>query len=894
MTLKAKTIFISLLILVTVVFSFKLFVDYRTLHNSMVANLFASGDIVIAGSNIYRSLTGGEMDIDAAGRITEGIPETMKALTGKKLTREEFHNIVAVKLAFVRIERLLKGLPSDRTAAWSELKQIYNELSKIEGSISEFRKSFKQRMDRDMAYIVNIQAAIFATAGFGIIFILSGFYRSFLRPIFNLTLQIEAVKDGRLENISVYKGKDELGRLSDFTHKTLEEIQKSNKALSERYGMQYAISEILKASQKTWAIDVFLKKVVETILSIEWLSIQSKGGIFLIDEKNPDRLVLVAEKNFLEPHKKVCSEVPMGRCLCGRAAQSAASIYKASCDEEHETTYHGLEPHGHYCVPIKHEDKVLGVINLYIEDGHVLSRTEMEFIDAVSLIVAESLIMRKLSEREHLITTAIEESGESVIIADREGNIEYVNPAFERITGFSKEDVMRESLLTNIKCGLGEDVCSVVKSGSLWSGTFAGKRMDGKDYYEYLSINPVKDEKGDITKYVYIGRDITREKSLEEQLMQSQRMEVIGRFAGGIAHDFNNILTAIKGFGEFLIDEMKEGDPLRGYVEAIRSSTDRATNLTKSLLTFSRRQAVTLRPVDLNEVVKGVEKLLLRLIGEDIQFRTVLLERSLTVMADAGQMEQVLMNLVTNAGDAMPTGGTLTMETGVVDIDEEYVRHDIFSRPGPHAVLSVSDTGAGMDEKTRQKIFEPFFTTKEIGKGTGLGLSIVYGIIRQHDGNINVYSEQGLGTTFKIYLPLIKSGVEEIKPAETVSPVRGTETVLLAEDDPDVKKLIKDVLTKYGYTVMEAADGEEAVKVFMDNRDRIDILVFDMIMPKMKGDEAYKEILKIRPESKAIFMSGYTEEIIYGKGVLEKGLSFVSKPVSPHEILTRIREVLDL
>jgi signal transduction histidine kinase/CheY-like chemotaxis protein len=452
---------------------------------------------------------------------------------------------------------------------------------------------------------------------------------------------------------------------------------------------------------------------------------------------------------------------------------------------------------------------------------------------------------------------------------------------------------MRESLLTNIKCGLGEDVCSIVKSGSLWSGTFAGKRMDGTDYYEYLSINPVKDEKGEIAKYVYIGRDITREKSLEEQLMQSQRMEVIGRFAGGIAHDFNNILTAIKGYGEFLMDEMNEGDPLRSYVEAIRSSTDRAANLTKSLLTFSRRQAVALKPVDLNEVIRGVEKLLLRLIGEDIQLRTVLSERSLTVMADAGQMEQVLMNLVANAGDAMPAGGTLTIETGAVDIDEEYVSQHIFSRPGPHAVLTVSDTGMGMDEKTRQRIFDPFFTTKEVGKGTGLGLSIVYGIIRQHDGNINVYSEQGIGTTFKIYLPLIESGVEEVKSMETVAPTRGTETVLVAEDDSDVKKLIKDVLIKYGYTVMEAADGEEAVKVFMDNRDKIDILVFDMIMPKMKGDEAYKEILKISPEIKVIFMSGYTEEIIYRKGVLEKGLSVVSKPVSPHEILTRIREVLD-
>jgi CheY-like chemotaxis protein len=375
--------------------------------------------------------------------------------------------------------------------------------------------------------------------------------------------------------------------------------------------------------------------------------------------------------------------------------------------------------------------------------------------------------------------------------------------------------------------------------------------------------------------------------------MQSQRMEVIGRFAGGIAHDFNNILTAIRGYSEFLMDEMNEGDPLKSYVEDIRLSTDRAANLTKSLLTFSRRQAVTLKPVDLNDIIRGVDNLLLRLIGEDIQLRTVLSERSLPVMADAGQMEQVLMNLATNARDAMPAGGTLTIEAKAADIDEEYVRHHIFSKAGTHAVLTVSDTGAGMDEKTRQKIFEPFFTTKEIGKGTGLGLSIVYGIIKQHDGHINVYSEQGIGTTFKIYLPLIKAFAEEAKPVATIAPAHGTEGVLLAEDDPDVRRLIREALIKHGYTVIEAVDGEEAVRVFLENRDKIDILVFDMIMPKMKGAEAYEEIVKIRPEIKVIFMSGYTEEIIYREGVLERGSNFISKPVSPHEILIKIREVLD-
>ncbi|MDP2156336.1 MAG: ATP-binding protein, partial [Nitrospirota bacterium] len=706
--------------------------------------------------------------------------------------------------------------------------------------------------------------------------------------------QVEAVGDGKMENIAVYKGRDEIGKLSEFTYRTLNELHKSNEALSRRLELQHATSEILKAAQKAEDIDIFLKEVLDIILSLKWLNVPNKGGIYLVDEANLDRFFLRAEKNYTESQKKTCSGgFKVGECICGMAAKKGEIIYKALVDEDHVRKYEGMQPHGHYCVPVKHEGKVLGVINLYLEEGYARNELDIEFLQNISMIVSDTLVLKKLSEREHLITMAIEESGESVIIADREGIIEYVNPAFERITGFSRDDVMRESLLTNIKCGLGEDVCGIVKSGSLWSGIFKGKRMDGRDYYEYLSIIPVKDEKGEVTKYVYIGRDITRERSLEEQVRQSQKMEVIGKFAGGIAHDFNNILTAIMGYGEMLMDEMKEEDPLRSYVEAIRSSTGRATNLTKSLLAFSRKQTITLRIVDLNEVIRGVEKLLLRLIGEDVQLRTVLSERSLAVMADPGQLDQVLMNLATNARDAMPEGGTLTIETGVVDIDEEYVQEHIFSKPGTHAVLSVSDNGIGMDEETRLKIFEPFFTTKGVGKGTGLGLSIVYGIIKQHDGNINVYSEQGLGTTFKIFLPLIKAGVEEIKSVETVMPMRGTETVLLAEDDPDVRKLISKVLVKHGYKVMEAVDGEDAVRVFAENRDKIDLLLLDIIMPKMKGTEAYEELTKISPKIKVLFMSGYTEEVIYRKGVLEKGLSFISKPVSPHEILKKIREVLD-
>lgn len=894
MTLKAKTIVISLLVLVTVVFSFKLFIDYRALHNSMLTNLFTSGDIVIAGSDIYMALTGGEMDIEAARRITEGIPGTMRALTGKKLTADEFHNIVEVKMAFTRIAGLLKGLPSDRTAAGSELKQIHNELQKIGGSIGDFRKSFKPRMDRDMAYIVKIQSAIFATAGIGIIFISLGFYRSFLRPIFDLTLQIEAVKDGRMENISIYRGGDELGRLSEFTRQTLYEIQESNKALSVRYGMQYAISEILKASQKTGAVDAFLKEVMETILSIEWLGIQNRGGIFLVDEKKQDRLILMAEKNFLEAHKKVCSEVPMGRCLCGRAAERAASIYKPSCDEEHETTYYGLSPHGHYCVPIKHEDKVLGVINLYIEDGHVLSKTEIDFIDAVSLIVAESLLMRKLSESEHLITKAVEESGEGVIIADRNGGIEYINPFIERITGYSEDELIGKNLVGGIHpWELTDELLKSIAAGEVWSGTFRNKRKDGTDYYEHISAIPVKGERGEIKKFVYISKDITKERTLEDQLRQAQKMEVVGRLAGGVAHDFNNILTAIIGYANFLHEGLKEDDPLRPYAEQILSSSERAANITQGLLAFSRKQIINPLPVDLNDIIRRLEKLLLRFIGEDIELKTVLSDKPLTVMADTVQIEQVLMNLATNARDAMPDGGLLTIETEAVNIESEYVNRHLFAKAGRYACVSVTDTGAGMDENTRENIFEPFFTTKGVGRGVGLGLAIVYGIIKQHEGDINVYSELGKGTIFKIYLPLIRSKVEGKKQTEPSPPKGGTETVLVAEDNAEVRDLIKAVLERAGYRVIEASDGQEAVHKFMENRDTVRMLLLDVTMPRKDGKEAYREIKGTNPLIRAVFMSGYTAEIIDKKGMLEIGVDFVSKPVRPAELLRKIREVLD-
>lgn len=390
-----------------------------------------------------------------------------------------------------------------------------------------------------------------------------------------------------------------------------------------------------------------------------------------------------------------------------------------------------------------------------------------------------------------------------------------------------------------------------------------------------------------------IKKETAEKKKLEEMLFHAQKMEAMGTLTGGVAHDFNNILTAIIGYGNLIQIGMKEDDPFRPYIKEILSAAEKAANLTRSLLAFSRKQIINPMPVDLNDVIKSMEKLLRRILREDIELKTILSNKDLFALVDSGQIEQVLMNLTTNARDAMPNGGLLTIETGLVELDREYIKTHGYGEPGEYALISVSDTGMGMDEKTKDRIFEPFFTTKELGKGTGLGLSIVYGIIKQHNGYINCYSEPGRGTTFRIYLPLIKSGTEKIEQAAISEPRGGTETVLIAEDDTAISKLIKGFLQEFGYAVIDAKDGEEAVRKFMENKDMVQILLLDVVMPRKNGKETFEEIKKIKPDIKAIFMSGYTADFINEKGILEKGINFIPKPVSPHELLRKVREALD-
>jgi nitrogen-specific signal transduction histidine kinase/ActR/RegA family two-component response regulator len=384
----------------------------------------------------------------------------------------------------------------------------------------------------------------------------------------------------------------------------------------------------------------------------------------------------------------------------------------------------------------------------------------------------------------------------------------------------------------------------------------------------------------------------TERQRMETQFRQSQKMEAVGTMAGGLAHDFKNIITAITGFANLVKMSLEEDDPAREYAEHILSSSARASTLVQSLLAFSRQQIISPKPVSVNNIIRGVEKILRRLIREDIEFRTDLSAKNLVVMADTGQIEQALMNLCTNARDAMPEGGVLTISTWSVELGEGSFSNYGAARPGTYAAIAVADTGIGMDEETKARIFEPFFTTKDAGKGTGLGLSTVYGIIKQHEGFVDVRSEPGKGSLFSMYFPLIHSETgKEMGKKEAVLK-KGTETVLVAEDDEDVRLYIHDILRLFGYTVIEAIDGEDAVQKFSD-RPNVDLLVFDIIMPRKNGKEAYEEIRAMSPGIRALFISGYTGDVIDKKGILEEGVNYIGKPISPEELLGKVREVLD-
>jgi len=517
---------------------------------------------------------------------------------------------------------------------------------------------------------------------------------------------------------------------------------------------------------------------------------------------------------------------------------------------------------------------------------------------AIKLDIAER---KRAEERICRLAQAVENSAELIAIADPDGRISFANQALLQATGYQESEIIGElfgkALISrNNPPTLDEEIRVRTIFGGGWRGECLGRRKDDTDFSVFLSTGQIKDSQGLVIGIFGIAQDITARKRLEEQLVVSQKMEAVGLLAGGVAHDFNNLLGVIMGYSDLLLDGFPSDDLRCHQLQQIKKAGLRATSLTRQLLAFSRKQIFQPRILDLNALVTDFNKMLLRMVGEDIELVCNLKPSLGQIKADPGQIEQVIMNLVVNSRDAMPTGGKLIIETANVDLDETYCRAHPAVQPGLYAMVAVSDTGVGMDANTQARIFEPFFTTKELGKGTGLGLATVYGVVKQSGGYVWVYSELGKGTTFKIYFPRIDEPVQAVAAMDQGKPElsRRSETILLVEDAESLQELTRVLLKNNGYTVLVAENGAEAIEL-AEHEDRpIHLLLTDVVMPGMSGREVANYLTAKRPDMRVIYMSGYTNDVIAHHGVLDSGISFIEKPFSQETLMRKLREVLDL
>jgi len=508
--------------------------------------------------------------------------------------------------------------------------------------------------------------------------------------------------------------------------------------------------------------------------------------------------------------------------------------------------------------------------------------------------------LRDLSERYateqrlRQMAVIVESSQDAIISEDLKGVIVSWNPGAERMYGYAAAEVIGRDARMLLPPGAEDEVSAhiaQVGAGLSLTQETARRRADGKKIEVALTVSPIRGLNGEVTGLVTIARDIGERKRLEQQLLHSQKLEAVGRLAGGVAHDFNNLLSIIVGYTYLVQSSTAEGDPLRNSADEIMQAAEKAASLTRQLLAFSRKQVMHPEVIDLNEVATAIGKIVPRLVGDDIDVRFLPGPDLQRIKVDPGQMEQVIMNLVVNARDAMPEGGKLTIETANVRFGETQAQqHDV--QAGDYVMLAVSDSGHGMDAETRSHIFEPFFTTKEEGKGTGLGLATVYGIVSQSNGHVWVYSEPGQGTTFKLYFPATTDAATRRLAAKPLPAICGRETILLTEDEPRLRELLTRVLRDRGYNVLAAASGEEALALAGQLSEPVAVLVTDVVMPGMRGQTLAEKLLQLYPAMSVVYMSGYTDNALVHRATLPDGANFLQKPFTPEALLRRVREVL--
>jgi len=687
----------------------------------------------------------------------------------------------------------------------------------------------------------------------------------------------------------------------------IRERELHEEALRQDSDVQRILNRIMSSSHGPATLDKVLVFSLDQILSLEWLSFEGRGAVFIRDN-TPGRLVMKAHRGLGEAVEKTCALLPLGTCLCGRAAEGGEIVFSDGVDDRHEVVYEGMLPHGHYCVPIMVNDIVVGVLNLYIRENRGRLANDERYLnlfaDTLGIVIARKEAEERLQESEERYRRLVEGSPDMLYVFSSKRGAIFYSARVAQVFGYPIEHLYahpflwRDSVHPDDRQTVAEAIREI-EAGRSFDIEYRVRDAHGE--WRWLRDRSIgrREENGEVF-IEGLASDITErkrteaeKKQLQGQLQQAIKMEAVGTLAGGIAHDFNNALTGIVGFGELLRNRMAGDEQALHDLGEILRCAERASTLTKQLLAYARRQVIEPVNLNLSTLVADLMKFIGKVVGEHIEVKTSLEKNVPTICADRGQIEQVVMNLCLNARDAMPEGGRLVVETEDVYLEEEYVHQNPYMRTGRYALLTVSDTGVGMDEKTCERAFEPFFTTKGPDKGTGLGLAMVYGIVKQHGGFIHLYSEPGKGTAFKMYFPAIEAQPDAVPEKRREEIVRGgMETILLAEDEEAIRSFIERTLKELGYNVLVARNGEEAIEIFRQNKEIV-LAVLDVVMPRKGGKEAFEEMHKQNPRLKVIFTSGYIGNGIHDSFALIAGTPFLQKPFGPTILARKIREVLD-